>query len=297
MRILALSDVHVDYEENRKLLARISSADHQRDVLLLAGDVTDNLDLLERTLEALRRKFGRLFFVPGNHELWDRKRKYRDAIATFEHILERCVDLGVDTEPRLVGGVRIVPLFSWYTRPEDGSDSLFMDKASEDLSRTAWADDHFVRWPDFENGGGAATHFLDRNETRLRTDDDIPAISFSHFLPRRDLMRRTAAEVEVEGPGIPDSHPYFNFSRVAGTDGLERQIRKLRPAVHVYGHQHRNRWREIDGILYVSNCLGYPREGLHSVSITVGGPRVVWDRQLLRPDSRLLHDLVPPDKI
>jgi len=277
MRILALSDVHVDFAQNRDWLTRISNVDHLQDVLLLAGDVTDKLDLLERTLEGLRRKFARLFFVPGNHELWDRERAYSDAIAKFERILERCAALDVCTEPRVLDGVRIVPLFSWYARPEESPDSLFLEKASEDASRTAWADDYFVRWPEFGNGGGAAAHFLARNEMRLQHDDDLPTVSFSHFLPRRDLMMRTAAEIEREGPGIPDPNPHFNFSRVAGTYSLDRQIRRLRPAVHVYGHQHRNRWREIDGVLYVSHCLGYPAERQRAPSAGVRGPRVVWE--------------------
>jgi predicted phosphodiesterase len=277
MRVLALSDVHVDFEQNRDWLARISNLDHLQDVLLLAGDVTDKLDLLERTLENLRRKFAQLFFVPGNHELWDRERKFGDAIAKFEHVLERCAALDVHTEPRVIDGVRIVPLFSWYARPEDGLDSLFLEKASEDMSLTAWADDYFVRWPEFKNGGGAAAHFLARNETRLQRNDDLPTVSFSHFLPRRDLMMRATAEIEREGPGIPDPNPHFNFSRVAGTQELDRQIRRLWPAVHVYGHQHRNRWREVDGILYVSHCLGYPTEGRRTPSADVGGPRVVWE--------------------
>lgn len=277
MRILAISDLHADFRENREWLAQISDADHRQDVLLLAGDVTDKQDLLERTLESLRRKFAQLFFVPGNHELWDRERAYADAIAKFEHILERCAALDVCTEPRVVDGIRIVPLFSWYARPEESADSLFRDKASEDQSRTSWADDYFVRWPTFGADGGPAAHFLARNESRLAYDDERPTISFSHFLPRGDLMLRTAAEIERDGRAIPDAHPYFNFSRVAGTAGLDRQIRRLRPVVHVYGHQHRNRWREVDGVRYVSHCLGYPGERERAALAAVRAPRVVWE--------------------
>jgi len=277
MRILAISDLHVDYRENRDWLAQISNADHRQDVLVLAGDLTDKRDLLERTLESLRPKFAQLFFVPGNHELWDRERAYRDAIAKFEHILERCAALDVCTEPRVVDGVRIVPLFSWYARPEEGPDSLFREKAREDPARTAWADDYFVRWPTFDIKGGPAAHFLARNETRLAYNEGQPTVSFSHFLPRSDLMMRTAAETEREGPAIPDANPHFNFSRVAGTAALDRQIRRLRPAVHVYGHQHRNRWREVDGVRYVSHCLGYPGERQRAGLAAIRGPCVVWE--------------------
>jgi len=277
MRVLALSDVHADFEPNRRWLTQISDVDHQEDVLLLAGDVTDKLDLLEQTLGSLRRKFAQLFFVPGNHELWDRETLYADAITKFEVILARCANLDIRTEPRTIGHVRIVPLFSWYTRPEEGADSLYVEKKSEDITLTGWADDYLVRWPDFPHVGGAAAHFLARNEAHLQPIDDIPTISFSHFVPRRDLLMRTATEIQSQGAGTPDPNPHFNFSRVAGTNALERQIRVLRSAVHVYGHQHRNRWREIDGIVYASHCLGYPAERKRMPSAAIDGPLVVWE--------------------
>ena len=41
---------------------------------------------------------------------------------------------------------------------------------------------------------------------------------------------------------------------------LDEQIRSLGSSIHVYGHQHRNRDRTIDGVRYITHCLGYPRE-------------------------------------
>ncbi len=43
MRVFALSDIHIDYHENEQWLSRLSSMDYQEDILILAGDVTDNL--------------------------------------------------------------------------------------------------------------------------------------------------------------------------------------------------------------------------------------------------------------
>jgi hypothetical protein len=125
-----------------------------------------------------------------------------------------------------------------------------------------------------------AGHFLRLNEPHLERGFDRPVISFSHFLPRTDLifshpehMAYLAAATE---PHPLDPHPAFNFSRVAGCRGLEEQIRRLGSAVHVYGHQHRDRWREVDGVLYVSHCLGYAHE--RSAGGRHGGrePRQVW---------------------
>jgi hypothetical protein len=73
-------------------------------------------------------------------------------------------------------------------------------------------------------------------------------ISFSHFLPRRDLL--PAAE-RLRFKGLP---------KVAGCAALDQQIRHLKSCVHVFGHSHINCDRVIDGVRYVQNPLRYPRE-------------------------------------
>ena len=99
-------------------------------------------------------------------------------------------------------------------------------------------------------------------------------MSYSHFLPRRDLMLRTPEDRIAYGAGQPDRYPAFNFSRVAGSFGIDRQVRALGAQVHVYGHQHRNRDRVVDGVRYVSHCLGYPGEG---AAQDAARPRLVWE--------------------
>jgi hypothetical protein len=57
-----------------------------------------------------------------------------------------------------------------------------------------------------------------------------------------------------------DRAPGFNFSRVAGSGLIDKQLRQFGSTLHVYGHQHINRDREIDGVRYIAHCLGYPKE-------------------------------------
>jgi hypothetical protein len=86
---------------------------------------------------------------------------------------------------------------------------------------------------------------------------------------------------QLEGARRPTVWPLktgFNFSRVAGTQVLEKQIRKLGSSIHAYGHQHRNRWVTIDGIHYVSHCLGYPHERRSGrIGYFEPGPRLIWE--------------------
>ena len=73
-------------------------------------------------------------------------------------------------------------------------------------------------------------------------------ISFSHFLPRIDLMPSY----------IPKKHRILY--PVLGSTIIEDQVRQLAPTIHVYGHSHVNRDIEIDGIQYINNAFGYPKE-------------------------------------
>ncbi len=279
MRVFAFSDLHVDYAANLGDIRALSDTAYRDDILLLAGDVTDDLALLRETLVTLRDKFARVFYVPGNHELWDRRRQHDHALERFHAILALAREAHVECTPARLqgawGAVWIVPLFSWYRRPAEGTSSLYMPKHTES-GEPRWADDRFVRWPDALT---PADYFLGLNEPTVRAYRG-PVITFSHFLPRRELM---FARPGVPRPsGLRDPHPGFNFSRVAGCSLLDEQIRRIGSQLHVYGHQHRNRDVCIDGVRYVSHCMGYPRERERGyLQTNAMAPLCVWQCQEL----------------
>ena len=286
-RVFALSDIHVDMQQNMAWLQALSPVDYTDATLILAGDVSDNLATLREALTCVRSKFAQVFFVPGNHELWVRRKEFPHSITKFWHIVQLCDALGVYTRPAKVGegagdsGVWIVPLFAWYVQPEEGQGSLFVAKKGEDPTLQMWSDKYFTIWPPLAAGMTVADYFLSMNEAHLAQTYDAPVISFSHFLPRMDLIFSTTEERRAADVLLRDRHPRFNFSRVAGCVGIETQIRRLGSVVHVYGHQHRNRNRLIDGVRYVSHCLGYPHERQQGlIRGAVDGPALIWETQM-----------------
>ena len=72
VRVHAVSDVHTDHASNLAWVEALAGerASLRDDVLLLAGDVSDDLGTLERTLAPLAGAFGAVAFVPGNHDVW-----------------------------------------------------------------------------------------------------------------------------------------------------------------------------------------------------------------------------------
>ena len=253
MRVYAISDLHTDFKENRLLVEGLSDDAFKGDALVVAGDVADQLGVIEYTLALLRSKFRHVCYVPGNHELWVRDGAY-DSMEKLRRVLEACRRVGVETNTVRLDGLWLVPLFSWYDPAFDGDD----DRGVEELE--GWADFYFCKWP--AGVTDVCQHFLDMNEANIRRADG-PVISFSHFLPRRDLLP-------------PREYLRFkNLPKVAGCAPLDGQIRRLKSVTHVFGHSHINTDRVIDGVRYVNNALRYPRE---RTAAAAGFPlKVIWD--------------------
>src|SRR5262245_3737247 len=238
MRIFAVSDLHTDFAENRRRLEQVSSTSYLQDALVLAGDIADDLRIIDWTLRKLRSQFDRVFYVPGNHELWVRDGEY-DSVEKFRQVLRLCDEIGIYTRPGKAGENWIVPLFSWY---ESGYDR----QGEADVSSLeGWADFYFCKWP--VGMGAVSEYFFSLNESRIR-EYDGPVITLSHFLPRRELL--PAVEM-LSFKGLP---------LVAGAEALDSQIRALNAVTHVFGHSHIDFDQEIEGIRYVHHAFDYPRD-------------------------------------
>src|SRR5215475_5863203 len=95
MRIFAISDLHMDFAENRRRLLQVSPMSYLEDVLVVAGDVADDLRIIDWTLRKLRSQFSQVFYVPGNHELWVRGGEY-DPVVKFRQVLRWCDEIGAN---------------------------------------------------------------------------------------------------------------------------------------------------------------------------------------------------------
>lgn len=239
MRVFALSDIHVDYDQNRNWLEALSETDYQQDLLLLAGDITEDLTLLSEVLTSLAQKFSCVLFVPGNHDLWVRQGGHDCSLQKYQAIELLCSELGIVTGEFHDGELSIVPLLGWYD---------FSFGQPDRYLQRAWRDFRACRWPAGLDDEQAVTRFfLGCNEARLGVRNDT-VISFSHFLPRLDVM-----------PAQIPEHRRRVYP-VLGSNALGEQVSCLQPDLHIYGHSHVNQAIELDGTLYINNAFAYPNE-------------------------------------
>src|SRR5262245_20021685 len=121
-RLLAISDLHVAYPENRAHVEGLRPG-HDDDWLLVAGDVAERVEDVEWALRTLRERFATVVWAPGNHERWSSPKDPVPlrGVARYEHLVAVCRSLGVltpeDPYPTWSGPggpVRVVPLFTLY---------------------------------------------------------------------------------------------------------------------------------------------------------------------------------------
>lgn len=239
MKVFAVSDIHVDYEENLDWILGLDRNEFAQDILILAGDVTDKLPLLEQVFDSLAACFKAVLFVPGNHDLWVQDDEFDCSLAKLDAINALCDSCGVHWQPLETPGISFVPLYSWYD---------FSFGEPDRHLRRAWRDFRACSWPDhMPESKDVSAHFLSLNVPRLETSNEV-VISYSHFLPRIDVM--------------PSKIPMHrrNIYPVLGSEALGKQVQKLRPNIHVYGHSHVNQAIQLDDIEFVNNAFAYPSE-------------------------------------
>jgi predicted phosphodiesterase len=238
MRVFALSDIHIDYQANADWVAKLSTAEYRDDVLILAGDVTDTLSKLEWCLKTLVKRFRKVLFVPGNHDLWViRDQPLKSSLQKFDEVVAAVESSGGSMETFRHRDVTIVPILTWY--------DYSFGEPSEEL-RSVWMDYRACRWPGGFTVQDVAAHFTALNKNGTPPEGKV--ITYSHFVPRLDLM-----------PSFAPCSARLLYP-ILGSTALDRQLRALNSSIHVYGHSHVNRHMTIDGVTYINNAFGYPHE-------------------------------------
>mmetsp|Transcript_6521 Transcript_6521/g.15027 ORF Transcript_6521/g.15027 Transcript_6521/m.15027 type:complete len:363 (-) Transcript_6521:111-1199(-) len=252
--IYATSDIHTDKRENMDVVRAWPVRPHG--VLLLAGDVSNDLAIVRTTLELLIERFRKVFYCPGNHDLWlHPKDGCKDSVEKFRKLEKLCEELGVHTQPTWVDGVLIAPILSWYhagfdAEPDISDDSLVpVEQMMSDYMLCRWPNGLSAR----DGCDSLARYFDSLNDERAgevppKDADRPPVISFSHFLPRPELL--------------PEKRLlYFPpIAKAVGSRHLGERIRRMAPDLHIFGHTHYGWSAQLDGTHYLQACVAYPRE-------------------------------------
>lgn len=255
-RLLAISDLHVRYPENRAIVDALRPTSEQ-DWLLVAGDVADLADDVEWALRLLASRFARVVWTPGNHELWTLPRdpvQWR-GVRRYHHLVEMARRLGVVTpeDPYPVwhgpdGPVTVAPLLVLYdyTFRPDGSNTT-----AEALQRAYQAgvvctDEALLHVDGYPSIEAWCQDRVAETERRLAAcDPTAPLVLVNHY----PLVREPTRVLR-----------YPEFALWCGTTATADWHLRFPTAAVVYGHLHIPRTTWHGGVRFEEVSLGYPRE-------------------------------------
>jgi len=237
-KVFAMSDIFFDLKGSEKWVGNVDSIKFQNDILIVAGNAACPLTSIMSCLSLLKSKFHRVFFTPGNQDVWihpTEVSRFPDSLSKFHGILAACDQIGVDVFPAAIAeDVFIIPLFSWYN-PEFDEKDPFPDPNVPFDARCKWPMDENTVW----------RFMLDLNKAHLKLPYKGTIITFSHFLPR-------------------DFLPYDKFvpklGKVTGCLELNDQIQELGCKFHIYGHSRKRGSKEEQNTTYLQHSLGTENE-------------------------------------
>jgi len=264
-RLLAISDLHVGYPENRAYADTLAPAD-PGDWLIVAGDVGETFADIGFVLASLANRFAKVIWTPGNHELWTLPSDpvTLRGVARYEALVAVCRRFGVVTPEDEFpvwdgpgGPVTIAPLLTLYdysfTAVAAGRAGGAAERPADPRSAALLT--------------ARAAGLMPVDEGRLHAD---PYPSVARWC--RDRVAATGERLDsVDGPLVLVSHwPLIpaplralrrpEFAPWCGTTLTGDWHTRHQVLAAVYGHLHIPRTTSHDGVRLEEVSVGYPRE-------------------------------------
>lgn len=261
MKLYAISDLHIGIEANRQALEAMP--DHPEDWLILAGDIGETTAHLRYALSILTRRFARLLWVPGNHDLWTLPSSSAEDAALrgeekYRRLVSICRDFGVLTPedpfvlwPGEGEPAWLAPLFLLYDysfRPDNIPEERAVAWAAE--THVVCSDEYLLHPDPYSSRSAWCLARCQYTEKRLEEvapgtgRAGAPLVLINHFPLRQNLVRLYR---------IP------RFSLWCGTKLTDDWHVRFPTSVAIYGHLHIRATDYQDGVRFEEVSLGYPR--------------------------------------
>jgi len=257
-KLYALADIHLSFPANRDAWAELQP--HSNDGLILCGDVGESLDHLHLAFSSAVQCFSKVWWCPGNHELYTLPTEAETGARGEEKYLQ-CVDVariyGVLTPEddfaiwNGQGGPALVaPVFTLYDYSFKPDEVNINDAVAWARERDIEATDEHLLHPDpypsrIEWCHSLVSKFESKLQEATKSHLDLPLIIVNHWQLRSDL---------VYLPRVP------RFRIWCGTTLTEDWPERFNAKIVISGHIHIRRTDWKNGIRYEEVSLGYPRQ-------------------------------------
>jgi len=266
MKFILISDVHVDI--NRWDPDCLNDCSPDCNTIVVAGDISNDVWTTSKWIVDLKKSWENVIWVPGNHDYYNTKfdrryevditldnkypfPKYQNEIRT--HYKNWSNDHGIiflDHRNVIIDGVNFLGATGWHN-------FVAGEPYSKDQQIDAWYNksaDRIINWRDQpqdwviveENAINDASFIRESVATSTH-----PCVVVTHHLPHRMLSATRPYDIiwtKLHGMFVNTYCENINNSNIK---------------YWCYGHTHFRNMRELNGITYVCNPVGYPGENFN----------------------------------
>lgn len=263
MKLWLISDVHLDsHPKNLELwglLAKQALRD-KPDILVVAGDVCERLDVLHEGLKMFSSLEALKIYIPGNHDLWCRQENQVDSLKKLEALLPDVVQANgwywLSQNPMVMGDYYLVGSAAWYdySLMPEGHPFETEDFSKKQRGSRQWMDGKWCHFPD-QSSETVDFWLRDRFYQELYTDlSRCPfgkkILLFTHFPFYKELLNFTHKDWDFE-----------YFGAFMGSSYYRSLLREFPVTLHGCGHLHRVcDFFSEEGTRVVMAPIGYLKE-------------------------------------
>lgn len=244
-----ISDLHIDYNEHKlglDLTKETIDFFEQKDLdfLIISGDISSSFEFSSQFVNELNRAIRtKVFYVPGNHDVWSNKNiKTETILKKFENdpncLLYKIVEL--PNNNFLIGG------FPWYDYSLDTQNN---PEQKIIINQKIWADNLYTNidnWKEFS---------LNEQKKLENIISESPKNGIlticQHFVPSEKFL--------VEKPNDPSWNDMNAFMGSKNISKLKNKFNNIKNIT--FGHTHKRFGNvKFNGVNYISGQLGYKHE-------------------------------------
>lgn len=248
MKIGVISDIHIDINKDYPVLEALAVAIRQKDLqcLVIAGDVSNNadmtLDFIDQLSSASKRP---VYFVPGNHDIWEQTKEIKDARVLYEKFCRHPLCLS-DSPVLLEGDWVLAGESGWYDYSFGDRKFTQADFDKKMINGKEWLTSTYANW--HQTDKEVHLEMLSRLENQLKQFRDKKIIAVTHMITNPYFT-------------VPVSRPDWDyFNAFLGSADYGALFEKYGVQYSLMGHVHYRKRLEQNGVFYICSCLNYYSE-------------------------------------
>lgn len=248
MKIGIIADIHLDINQEYPVLEVLSEVLNQEQCtgLILAGDLTDTAYTTLESLETIRKKIKQpVLFVPGNHDMWDPKQKFKNAWQIYEEYKQQegCLcgkAIQLEEDKIITGSI------GWYDYSLGEKHYTREEFRKKTKAGRVWQDSRFVHWD--EDDEVVCQEMLQEMERIFVQNSGKNITAVTHMI--------SIPECSV----IPPENNWDYFNAFLGSTCYGKAYEKYGVSCGIMGHVHYRKEHKRGNTTYKCACLGYHTE-------------------------------------